>query len=71
MTDTEQQPAIRILGPATAEDVAAVVAVLAAAGGGGEDIGPDRPVSLWASRAAAVRAPVQHGPGAWRATLRP
>ncbi len=69
MTDTEQQPAIRVLGPATAEEVAAVVAVLAAAGGGHE--GPrERPVSLWASRAAAVRAPVQHGPGAWRATLR-
>ncbi len=69
MTDTQQLPAIRVLGPATAEEVAAVVGVLLASGGADERA-PERPVSQWASRAAAVHAPVQHGPGAWRATLR-
>lgn len=70
MTDhTDPQPAIRITGPATPEDVAAVVAVLAAAGGGG-DGDPPRRVSTWASHAAAMRRPVPHGAGAWRTTYR-
>jgi len=69
---TSDQPpatAIRITGPATPEDVAAVVAVLAAAGGGGgED--PPRRVSTWASHEATARRPLPHGRGAWRTTYR-
>ncbi len=70
MTDhTDPQPAIRITGPATPEEVAAVVAVLAAAGGG-DEVEPERPTSTWASRPAALRVPLQHGPGAWRSSYR-
>ena len=71
MADTEPQhaaPAIRISGPATPEDVAAVVAVLAVAGGGADD--PPRRVSTWASHDVAMRRPVPHGSGAWRTTYR-
>jgi hypothetical protein len=60
--------AVTITGPATPEDVAAVVAVLAAAGSAG-DPQPTR-ATTWASHAVAVRHPVGHGPGAWRATYR-
>ncbi|MGG5257939.1 acyl-CoA carboxylase epsilon subunit [Phycicoccus avicenniae] len=67
--DDSQQPAIRVHGPATPEDVAAIVAVLAAAGGGGEPE-PSRDPSTWASRAAATRGPLPHGPGAWHTTYR-
>ncbi len=68
--DDEQAgaPAIRITGPATPEDVAAVVAVLAAAGGGHDD--PPRRASTWSSHATTVRRPLAHGPGAWRSTYR-
>lgn len=67
MTD---QPDIRVLGDATAEEVAAVVAVLAAATGGSEDA-PEPGGSAWASHAAVLRTPVPRGPGAWRTPLRP
>jgi hypothetical protein len=70
MTPDEQAgaPAIRVHGPATPEEVAAVVAVLAAAGGG--DPEPEQPPSRWASHAAALRRPLDHGPGAWRSSYR-
>ena len=63
-----ETPALTITGPATPEDVAAVVAVLAATGAGG-DPQPTR-ATTWASHLAAVRHPVGHGPGAWRTTYR-
>ncbi len=62
-------PAIRVHGPASAEDVAAIVAVLAAAGGGG-DPEPAPETSTWADHRAAHRRPVGHGPGAWQSTFR-
>jgi hypothetical protein len=67
---TERPPAatIRVQGPATAEDVAAVVAVLAS--GGERDPEPSRPTSTWASHVVTARRPVDHGPGAWRTTYR-
>jgi hypothetical protein len=61
-------PAIRVRGPATPEDVAALIAVLAAAGGA--EPAPERPTSTWASHAAALRRPIAHGPGAWRSSFR-
>ncbi len=72
MPDTDPrppEPAIGISGPATPEDVAAVVAVLAAAGGGDGDP-PPRRVSTWASHAVAMRRPLSPGAGAWRTTYR-
>ncbi|MBM6401017.1 acyl-CoA carboxylase epsilon subunit [Phycicoccus sonneratiae] len=67
--DEPVTPAIRITGPASAEDVAAIVAVLAAAGGGG-DPEPAPATSTWASRVAATRGPLPHGRGAWQSTYR-
>ncbi|QIM21495.1 acyl-CoA carboxylase subunit epsilon [Phycicoccus sp. HDW14] len=67
--DEPVTPAIRIAGPASAEDVAAIVAVLAAAGGGG-DPEPPSAASTWADHRAAHRRPVGHGPGAWQSTFR-
>ncbi len=61
-------PAIRVDGPATPEEVAAVVAVLAAAGGGADE--PEQTTSTWASHAVALRRAVPHGPGAWRTSYR-
>ncbi|MEO6791320.1 MAG: acyl-CoA carboxylase epsilon subunit [Ornithinibacter sp.] len=66
---TNAVPGIRITGPATAQDVAAIIAVLAATSGGSDDADTDSG-SPWASHAAAVRRPVGHGPGAWRSSLR-
>ncbi|MGH3877346.1 MAG: acyl-CoA carboxylase subunit epsilon [Actinophytocola sp.] len=45
--------------------LAAVAAVLAAAGG--DRVEPDRR-SRWSDRGALLRAPLRHGPGAWRAS---
>ncbi len=67
--DTQPQPVVRVLGPATPEDVAAVVAVLAAAGGA-DDRPPSGRTSTWAAHDVAMRRPVGHGPGAWQATYR-
>ena len=66
-----QPTPIRLVrGQASPEEVAALVAVLAATAGGGEDPAP-RHRSVWASRDRLVRAPLAHGPGAWRASALP
>jgi hypothetical protein len=62
-------PTLRVLGPATPEDVAAVVAVLAAAAGDSGSAPPERP-STWAAHDVAMRGPLPHGPGAWHTTYR-
>jgi hypothetical protein len=62
-----------IRGDASAEEIAALTAVLAAVSGraaAGPEPRPGR-VSGWASRAAMLRRPLSHGPGAWRASGRP
>jgi hypothetical protein len=68
-------PVIHVGGPATAEDIAALVAVLVAAASGAEGAdGAGRPsarASAWAAHRAAMRGPVGHGPAAWRTSLRP
>ena len=69
-TGEDEAPAIRITGPATPEDVAAIIAVLAAAAAGDDDSDTSR-TSTWAAHAAAMRRPVGHGPAAWRTSLRP
>jgi hypothetical protein len=63
-------PAIVVRGDATPEQLAALVAVLSAASGGDEPAS-EGPSSAWATRTAAMRRPVSHGPGAWRTSLRP
>jgi Acyl-CoA carboxylase epsilon subunit len=68
-------PVIRISGPATAEDIAALVAVLVAAASGADGAdgagGTSARASAWAAHRAAMRGPVGHGPTAWRTSLRP
>ncbi len=62
-------PVVVVHGEATAEQLAALVAVLSAASGGDEPAsGP--PFSPWAAHTASMRPPVSHGPGAWRTSLR-
>ena len=72
-TDAEAPPAapaIVVRGDATPVQLAALVAVLSAASGGDEPAS-DGSASAWATRTAAMRRPVSHGPGAWRSSLRP
>ena len=63
-------PSIVVHGDATPEQLAALVAVLSAASGGDEPAS-EGTSSTWATRTAAMRQPVSHGPGAWRTSLRP
>jgi hypothetical protein len=61
------RPVLRVVrGEPRPEELAALVAVLAArtAPPAGE---PEREPGLWADRSAALRRPLQPGPGAWRA----
>jgi Acyl-CoA carboxylase epsilon subunit len=61
--------AIVVHGGATPEQLAALVAVLSAASGG-DAPASDGSTSTWAAHSAAMRHPVNHGPGAWRTSLR-
>ena len=75
-TSSPERPVLRVVsGSPSPEEVAALVAVLAAAAGGARSHGSssrtDPPRSGWADHARAVRAPVQAGPGAWRASAFP
>ena len=58
-------------GNATAEEVAALVAVLAAAAASAPEEPAPRHTSVWASRERLMRAPHVHGRGAWRASAWP
>lgn len=67
----EQKPLLKVVSPnATAEDIAALVAVFSALGSAGAPA-PRRPRSEWASPARAVRRVPHAGPGAWRASALP
>ncbi len=63
-------PAIGIHGTATAEQVAALVAVLSAVGGD-ETPADDGRAALWSDHARAVGLTPGHGRGAWRASSQP
>ena len=63
-------PRIEVLGDASPEQVAALVAVLSGLGGG-EDEAPATPPSRWASRERLVRGPVHPSRGGWRASALP
>jgi hypothetical protein len=70
-------PALHVVrGNPTPEEIAAVVSVLAArssaAGAGGPtEGGQAETASGWNDRSRALRAPLPHGPGAWRASALP
>lgn len=63
-------PRIEVLGDASPEQVAALVAVLSGLGGGEEEE-PAGPPSRWASRERLVRTPVHPSRGGWRASALP
>lgn len=63
------EPAVRIEGPATPEEVAAVIAVLATAGAGSDEQ-PGGGGSAWASHRTLLRGRHDPGPSAWSTTYR-
>jgi hypothetical protein len=68
VSGVEGAPLRLVRGDATAEEVAALLAVLGAASAdAGREPAPRR-TSDWASPAGKVRRPLQPGPGAWRAS---
>ena len=65
------QPLLRVVsGRPTDEELAALTVVVAALAQRRPDRRRPRPVGAWASRADAVRTPLQPGPGGWRAAGR-
>ncbi|MDT0213497.1 acyl-CoA carboxylase epsilon subunit [Rothia sp. ARF10] len=74
MTSSQAQspegPVIEVIGDATPEQVAALVAVLSAAAGAAVTEAPARHTSAWSAPAGLVRRPVAPGPGAWSRSLR-
>ena len=67
VSDSEQQPVLRVLTPdTTPEEVAAIVAVLSAMGG--SEAPAPRRTPEWNRPARLTRDTHRHGPGAWRAS---
>ncbi|MGW5052826.1 acyl-CoA carboxylase subunit epsilon [Actinokineospora sp. NPDC004072] len=63
-----EEPAFRVeRGNPTDEELAALTAVLLLAAAGGDE-GERPPASPWAARVPQIRRPLDHGPGAWRAS---
>jgi hypothetical protein len=59
-----------VRGDASAEEIAALVAVLLSRPADGE-AAPEPKRSAWSDRAAQLRRPVFPGPGAWRRSALP
>ena len=57
---------VTVTGNPTPEELAAVLAVVASSGTVVEEPA-EAVVSRWQDRAALLRRPLPHGPGAWRA----
>jgi hypothetical protein len=71
---TDARPLLRIVrGHPDDVELAALTAVVAAAatGSAAASPGPARRTSWWGDRAAQLRAPLQPGEGAWRASALP
>ena len=65
------EPLLRVVrGEPTAEELAALTVVVAALSQHRPSRRRPTPVGAWASRADAVRRPLQPGPGGWRAAGR-
>ena len=72
MSIPDTTPVLRLVrGAPTAEELAAVVTLVSALASAGGIAAPEAPVSGWAARSRLVRRPVEHGPGAWRASVWP
>lgn len=66
-----EAPVLRVIGgDATAEEIAALVAVLTAAAAPAPARASRRPRPVWSDRAAGLRQPFGHGPDAWRRNAR-
>ena len=67
------RPLLRVVrGDATAEEIAALVAVLLARSADAEAPGQARSVpGSWADRSRLLRRPLSPGPGAWRRSALP
>ncbi|OLF04281.1 acetyl-CoA carboxylase biotin carboxyl carrier protein subunit [Actinophytocola xinjiangensis] len=69
MSGETERPALRVVrGEPTDAEVVALVTALAAVSAPPPPAA--RPRSRWADRAAGLRAPLAHGPDAWRAATR-
>jgi len=71
-SSAEAVPRLRVVGggePTPDETAALVAAVAALAAGADEDAGRASR-SAWTDRSAALRRPLEHGPGAWRRSAR-
>jgi hypothetical protein len=72
MTDDppEQRPLLRVVrGNATAEEIAALVAVVASLGSNGEPA--KRHTPEWSAHHRKLRRSLPHGPGGWRSSALP
>ncbi len=75
----DERPVLRVVrGDPSPEQLAAVVAVVAARAAAERAEAARqaaavsaRPTSAWVDRARALRGPLPHGPGAWRASALP
>jgi hypothetical protein len=67
------RPLLRVVrGEPDDVELAAVTVVLTGvAARAGEGVQPSAPRSTWADRAALLRRPLSHGPGAWRSSALP
>ncbi len=67
---TPQPPLLKVLTPnATAEEIAALVAVVASLGG--DEASTTRRTPEWQAHHRKVRATLPHGPGGWRSSALP
>ena len=67
-SEQEPTPLLKVVNSdATAEEIAALVAVFSALGSAGGDA-PKRPRPAWSNPARSVRQTHRHGGGAWRAS---
>ena len=72
-TETVAAQRIEVIGDASLEQVAALVAVLSAASGGSVEVAEPRHTSQWSAPARQLRRPLSpgtHSSGAWQTSLR-
>ncbi|WP_026424579.1 acyl-CoA carboxylase subunit epsilon [Actinokineospora inagensis] len=68
----ESRPLLRVVrGTPDDAELAALTTVIAAVASTPANTAQPAPPSTWSNRSAAVRRPLPHGPGAWRASVLP